>query len=250
MEVFWKLFTSFLDIFIVSILVYVLIRVLSRTKQNIYILIGLLGYGALFVFAKVLNLELLSFILSQVYTWGIIIVVILFQNEIRSSIEKIGSLGSLFSSNNANLSNDYIDDFAKTMMHLGSQKIGALVAFELDVSLTQYKKNAINLDANYSRYVLESIFLKNSPLHDGAVIIKDGKIECASAYFPIAVDLNLAQKFGTRHRAGVTLSRESDAIVVIVSEESGDVSIAYGGELYDNIDQEFLTMFIKEKVED
>ena len=250
MEVFWKLFTSFLDIFIVSILVYVLIRVLSRTKQNIYILLGLLGYGALFVFAKVLNLELLSFILSQVYTWGIIIVVVLFQNEIRSSIEKIGSIGSLFSSNNANLSNDYIDDFAKTMMHLGSQKIGSLVAFELDVSLTQYKKNAINLDANYSRYVLESIFLKNSPLHDGAVIIKDGKIECASAYFPIAVDLNLAQKFGTRHRAGVTLSRESDAIVVIVSEESGDVSIAYGGELYDNIDQEFLTMFIKEKVED
>ena len=250
MEVFWKLFTSFLDIFIVSILVYVLIRVLSRTKQNIYILLGLLGYGALFVFAKVLNLELLSFILSQVYTWGIIIVVVLFQNEIRSSIEKIGSVGSLFSSTNANLSNDYIDDFAKTMMHFGSQKTGALVAFELDVSLTQYKKNAINLDANYSRYVLESIFLKNSPLHDGAVIIKDGKIECASAYFPIAVDLNLAQKFGTRHRAGVTLSRESDAIVVIVSEESGDVSIAYGGELYDNIDQEFLTMFIKEKVED
>lgn len=248
-DVIWNIFTSFLDILSVSFIVYIFAKLLSKSKKNVLILIALLGYGIVYIIAHLLQLQTLSFILAQVYTWGIIIIVILFQSEIRSSIEKMGSFSSLFSSNKKQ-DDGYLTDFVEEMRNLGNRKIGALVALEMDMNLSQYKKNAISIDGDFSKYLIESIFLKDSPLHDGAVIIRDGKIECASAYFPIAIDLDLDQKFGTRHRAGLTLSRETDAIVVIVSEESGHISIAYHGDLIDEVENEFLFNFIKEKMED
>ena len=248
-DVLWNLFTSFLDILSVSIIIYVFAKLLSKSKKNVLILLVLLGYAVIYFIAHLLHLQTLSFLLAQVYTWGVIIIVILFQSEIRSSIQKISSFNSLFSSNNKH-EEGYLVDFVEEMRFLADHKIGALVAFSMDMNLSQYTKNAISINGNFSKYLIQSIFMKNSPLHDGAVIIKDGKIECASAYFPIAIDLNIDQKFGTRHRAGLTLSRETDAIVVIVSEESGEISIAYHGQLIDGVENDFLLNFIKEKMED
>lgn len=248
-DVLWNLFTSFLDILSVSIIIYVFAKLLSKSKKNVLILLVLLGYGAVYFIAHLLHLQTLSFLLAQVYTWGVIIIVILFQSEIRSSIQKISSFNSLFSSNNKH-EDGYLVDFVEEMRFLADHKIGALVALSMDMNLSQYTKNAISINGDFSKYLIQSIFMKDSPLHDGAVIIKDGKIECASAYFPIAIDLNIDQKFGTRHRAGLTLSRETDAIVVIVSEESGEISIAYHGQLIDGVENDFLLNFIKEKMED
>ena len=248
-DVLWNLFTSFLDILSVSIIIYVFAKLLSKSKKNVLILLVLLGYAVIYFIAHLLHLQTLSFLLAQVYTWGVVVIVILFQSEIRSSIEKISSFNSLFSSNNKQ-EDAYLVDFVEEMRFLADRKIGALVAFSMDMNLSQYTKNAISINGNFSKYLIQSIFMKNSPLHDGAVIIKDGKIECASAYFPIAIDLNIDQKFGTRHRAGLTLSRETDAIVVIVSEESGEISIAYHGQLIDGVENDFLLNFIKEKMED
>lgn len=248
-DVLWNLFTSFLDILSVSIIIYVFAKLLSKSKKNVLILMVLLGYAVIYFIAHLLHLQTLSFLLAQVYTWGVVVLVILFQSEIRSSIEKINSFNSLFSSNNKQ-EDGYLVDFVEEMRFLADRKIGALVAFSMDMNLSQYTKNAISINGNFSKYLIQSIFMKDSPLHDGAVIIKDGKIECASAYFPIAIDLNIDQKFGTRHRAGLTLSRETDAIVVIVSEESGEISIAYHGQLIDGVENDFLLNFIKEKMED
>lgn len=248
-DVLWNLFTSFLDILSVSIIIYVFAKLLSKSKKNVLILLVLLGYAVIYFIAHLLHLQTLSFLLAQVYTWGVVVLVILFQSEIRSSIEKISSFNSLFSSNSKQ-EDGYLVDFVEEMRFLADRKIGALVAFSMDMNLSQYTKNAISINGNFSKYLIQSIFMKDSPLHDGAVIIKDGKIECASAYFPIAIDLNIDQKFGTRHRAGLTLSRETDAIVVIVSEESGEISIAYHGQLIDGVENDFLLNFIKEKMED
>lgn len=248
-DVLWNLFTSFLDILSVSIIIYIFAKLLSKSKKNVLILLVLLGYAVIYFIAHLLHLQTLSFLLAQVYTWGVVVIVILFQSEIRSSIEKISSFNSLFSSNNKQ-EDGYLVDFVEEMRFLADRKIGALVAFSMDMNLSQYTKNAISINGNFSKYLIQSIFMKDSPLHDGAVIIKDGKIECASAYFPIAIDLNIDQKFGTRHRAGLTLSRETDAIVVIVSEESGEISIAYQGQLIDGVENDFLLNFIKEKMED
>ncbi len=248
-DVLWNLFTSFLDILSVSIIIYVFAKLLSKSKKNVLILLVLLGYAVIYFIAHLLHLQTLSFLLAQIYTWGVVVIVILFQSEIRSSIEKISSFNSLFSSNNKQ-EDGYLVDFVEEMRFLADRKIGALVAFSMDMNLSQYTKNAISINGNFSKYLIQSIFMKDSPLHDGAVIIKDGKIECASAYFPIAIDLNIDQKFGTRHRAGLTLSRETDAIVVIVSEESGEISIAYHGQLIDGVENDFLLNFIKEKMED
>lgn len=248
-DVLWNLFTSFLDILSVSIIIYVFAKLLSKSKKNVLILLVMLGYAVIYFIAHLLHLQTLSFLLAQVYTWGVIIIVILFQSEIRSSIEKISSFNSLFSSNNKQ-EDGYLVDFVEEMRFLADHKIGALVAFSMDMNLSQYTKNAISINGDFSKYLIQSIFMKDSPLHDGAVIIKDGKIECASAYFPIAIDLNIDQKFGTRHRAGLTLSRETDAIIVIVSEESGEISIAYHGQLIDDVENDFILNFIKEKMED
>ncbi len=248
-DVLWNLFTSFLDILSVSIIIYVFAKLLSKSKKNVLILLVLLGYAVIYFIAHLLHLQTLSFLLAQVYTWGVVVIVILFQSEIRSSIEKISSFNSLFSSNNKQ-EDGYLVDFVEEMRFLADRKIGALVAFSMDMNLSQYTKNAISINGNFSKYLIQSIFMKDSPLHDGAVIIKDGKVVCASAYFPIAIDLNIDQKFGTRHRAGLTLSRETDAIVVIVSEESGEISIAYHGQLIDGVENDFLLNFIKEKMED
>lgn len=248
-DVLWNLFTSFLDILSVSIIIYVFAKLLSKSKKNVLILLVLLGYAVIYFIAHLLHLQTLSFLLAQVYTWGVVVLVILFQSEIRSSIEKISSFNSLFSSNNKQ-EDGYLVDFVEEMRFLADRKIGALVAFSMDMNLSQYTKNAISINGNFSKYLIQSIFMKDSPLHDGAVIIKDGKIECASAYFPIAIDLNIDQKFGTRHRAGLTLSRETDAVVVIVSEERGEIGIAYQGQLIDGVENDFLLNFIKEKMED
>lgn len=248
-DVLWNLFTSFLDILSVSIIIYVFAKLLSKSKKNVLILLVLLGYAVIYFIAHLLHLQTLSFLLAQVYIWGVVVLVILFQSEIRSSIEKISSFNSLFSSNNKQ-EDGYLVDFVEEMRFLADRKIGALVAFSMDMNLSQYTKNAISINGNFSKYLIQSIFMKDSPLHDGAVIIKDGKIECASAYFPIAIDLNIDQKFGTRHRAGLTLSRETDAIVVIVSEERGEIGIAYQGQLIDGVENDFLLNFIKEKMED
>lgn len=248
-DVLWNLFTSFLDILSVSIIIYIFAKLLSKSKKNVLILLVMLGYAVIYFIAHLLHLQTLSFLLAQVYTWGVVVLVILFQSEIRSSIEKISSFNSLFSSNNKQ-EDGYLVDFVEEMRFLADRKIGALVAFSMDMNLSQYTKNAISINGYFSKYLIQSIFMKDSPLHDGAVIIKDGKIECASAYFPIAIDLNIDQKFGTRHRAGLTLSRETDAIVVIVSEESGKISIAYQGQLIDDVENDFLLNFIKEKMED
>lgn len=239
---------SFLDIFSVSILIYVFIKLISKSRQNVQIITTFLFFGIIYLIAHILKLQTLSFILSQIYSWGIIVIVIIFQKEIRNSLEKIGSWNDFFS-NYEHVENNNVNELAKAVFKLSSTKTGAIIVLEKDDSLDEYIEKAVGINAEFSSYLIETIFFKNTPLHDGAIIIRDNKIVCASAYFPISIDLNLEQKYGTRHRAGVTISNITDAIAIIISEETGSVSVANNGNLYENLEYDFFINLIKEKWE-
>ena len=239
---------SFLDIFSVSILIYVFIKLISKSRQNVQIITTILFFGIIYLIAHILKLQTLSFILSQIYSWGIIVIVIIFQKEIRNSLEKIGSWNEFFSNHEYNENNN-VENLAKAVYKLSATKTGSIIVLEKNDSLDEYIENAISINADFSSYLIETIFFKNTPLHDGAIIIRGEKIVCASAYFPISIDLNLEQKYGTRHRAGVTISSLSDAIAIITSEETGTVSVAYNGNLYENLEYDFFVNLIKEKWE-
>ena len=246
-ELIKNIIISFLDIFSVSLIVYLGVLLISKSKKNVIIILSIIGFMLIYFISNLIGLTTLSYIISQVYTWGFVVLVIIFQQEIRNSISKIGNIKSFFvKDQHEEIS--YLNIFVETLEELSEKKTGALIAIENVTSLNEFKKSAINIDAEFSRYLLLSIFNKESPLHDGAVIIENEKIACASAYFPISIDLTLDQKYGTRHRAGLTISRDTDAIIIIVSEESGNISIAYNGNLYDNIDNDFIIEFIKEKM--
>ena len=175
----------------------------------------------------------------------IIIIVILFQEEIKEAIEGLGNFGFLKDKKQTKF--NFADELADVTFALGAKKTGALICIKRKDSLTSYTKNAIKVEADFSKYLVESIFNKQSPLHDGSIIINGSKITHASTYFPITVDITNDKELGTRHRAAMTLSKEVDAFIIIVSEETGKISISVDDKLYRNIDKEFLGELLLEK---
>lgn len=238
--------TSVLDITLVTILIYVILKVLVQSERLLTLFNVFFSYILLYLLSAFLELNTLSTILNVFASWMIVIIFILFQTEIRDALERFGMKGSLFSSKTEE-SIEFYDELIDTLYSLGSTKTGALITLERNMSLTQYTRNAIELDAVFSRQMLETIFNKETMLHDGAVIIKDGRIKYASTYYPISLDLDIRKEFGTRHRAAMTISNETDSITLVVSEETGKVSFTYRGKLYSAVSRQFLKQFLIEK---
>lgn len=238
--------TSILDITLVAILIYVLLKILVQSERLLTLFNVFFAYILLYLLSAFLGLDTLNTILNGIASWIVVIIFILFQNEIKDALERLGMKGSLFTSKNAETI-DFYDELIDTLFALGSTKTGALVTLERNMKLGQYTRNAIELDAVFSRQMLETIFNKETVIHDGAVIINDGRIKYASTYYPISLDLDIRKEYGTRHRAAMTISNETDSITLIVSEETGFVSIAYRGKLYTNVSKQFLKQFLIEK---
>lgn len=238
--------TSVLDITLVAILIYVLLKVLVQSERLLTLFNVFFGYILLYLLSSFLELNTLSALLNTISSWIIVIIFILFQSEIRDALERLGMKGSLFFSRNAETT-DFYDELIDSLYSLGSVRTGALITIERNMSLNQYTRNAIELDAVFSRQMIETIFNKETVLHDGAVIIADGRIKYASTYYPISLDLDIRKEYGTRHRAAMTISNETDSITLIVSEETGKVSFAYRGRLYSDVTREFLKQFFIEK---
>lgn len=238
--------TSILDITLVTILIYVILKVLVQSERLLTLFNVFFSYILLYLLASFLELNTLSTILNAIASWIIVIIFILFQNEIRDALERLGMKGSLFSAKTEE-STEFYDELIDTLYSLGSTKTGALITIEKNMSLSQYTRNAIELDAVFSRQMLETIFNKETVIHDGAVIISDGRIKYASTYFPISLDLDIRKEYGTRHRAAMTISNETDSITLVVSEETGKVSFAYHGKLYSDVTRQFLKQFLIEK---
>ncbi|WOO87835.1 diadenylate cyclase CdaA [Mollicutes bacterium LVI A0039] len=238
--------TSVLDIVLVAAIIYVVLKILVQSKRLLTLFNVFFTYILLYLLSAFLELNTLNAILNTIASWIVVIIFILFQSEIRDALERLGMRGSFFNSRHSETT-DYHEELIDALYSLGSTKTGALITLERNMSLTQYTKNAIELDANFSRQLIETIFNKETVIHDGAVIIGDGRIKFASTYYPISLDLDIRKEYGTRHRAAMTISNETDSITLIVSEETGKVSFAYRGKLYSDVTRQFLKQFLIEK---
>lgn len=222
-----------LDILIVASLIYVCIRFIRRTNA-VRVANGLLILVAATWLASAMNLMVTSFILRQVFNIGILAVIILFQPEIRRALEKVGSsqLFSLFGKEWGGQAIDHvIMETVYACEDMARARTGALIVFERDNRLNEAMNSGTPVDGYVSTELLKNIFYDKSPLHDGAVIIKEGRLAAAGCMLPLSTNANLSRDLGMRHRAGIGMSEQSDAVVVIVSEETGGISVAVDGML-------------------
>lgn len=229
-----------LDILVVWYLIYLLLMN-ARGSQIMNLLKGV----GIIITAKfitgLIGLHTVDWLIGQVLSWGVVALIILFQPELRRALEVIGR--DLFRNKRytKNASVKMIEELEKSLYYMSRRKIGALISIEGTDSLEEYVATGIPLEAETSNQLLINIFIPNTPLHDGAVIIKDFKIMAASCYLPLSNSTHIPKELGTRHRAAIGLSELTDAVTLIVSEETGDISIAVGDELYRGIQGEELT---------
>lgn len=236
---------SVLDIVIVSFIIYFTLSLLVRSAKHTMVINAIFVIVFLYAISVMLELKTLHSLISNIYSWGLIIIVILFQQEIKGSLEKFGSFG-VFKSDEETES--FIDELIDVVYEMGAIKMGALITFERSASLANYSDKAVKIDAEFTKYLILTIFNKETPLHDGGVIIKNGRIAYASTYYPISLDINIGKQVGTRHRAALTLSKDTDSLTIIVSEETGKVSVAYKNRLYNHLERDFLREMIIEKI--
>lgn len=236
-----------IEIIILTFLIYQIMRWIKNTRAWM-LLKGILVVAAFYIIAAVFNMNTILFIANKTINVGIIAVIIVFQPEFRTALEQLGRkniFSSFFSTpgskNQEQRFSDYtINEIVRAVFEMGKVKTGALIVIEQDVVLGEYERTGIRLDALVSGQLLINIFEHNTPLHDGAIIIRGDRVVSATCYLPLSDSMRLSKALGTRHRAGVGLSEVADSLVIIVSEETGAVSLAIGGELIRNIDADYL----------
>lgn len=226
-----------LDIAIVWGLIYTLLKNVKSNVKLSLLFKGILFIAIIKLIADFLGLVTVGILLEYVIEWGPLALIIIFQPEIRSILEQIGKTQLL--GRHKVLSVDererLVYEIITAVDNMRKAKIGALIVIERDVSLIDYINKATNLYAEISSELLVSIFFPNNPLHDGGVIIQGDKVSCAGAVFPTSNSLKINKRLGTRHRAALGITEETDALAIVVSEETGRVSIAIKGELFYNL---------------
>ena len=232
---------SVLDILVVAFIFYKGYMLVKETRAE-QLLKGIFLIIALFPISYLLKLDMLYFILNKTITIGVLAVVIIFQPEIRRALEHIGrsTFEDIHNSQTIEERTKVITEIVNAMSNLAETKTGALVAIEQGTGLGDVFESGTILDAEVSANLLENIFVVNTPLHDGATIIKNGRIYAAGCVLPLTNNNSINKKLGTRHRAAIGLSENSDALVIVVSEETGVISLAVNGRLTRNYDKEKL----------
>jgi diadenylate cyclase len=222
------------DILIVAFIIYYVLRILEGTRA-LQVLFGFVLLVVLYYVSQ-RGLFTLNWILGQFLGSIIIIVVILFQNDIRRGLAALGRRPFLLKISPARSKEISSEEIVKAASYMANRRIGALIAIERINSLTDFIEIGMRVDALVSRELIISIFNPSSPLHDGGVIIAGDRILSAGSFFPLATDPDLERELGTRHRAAIGLSLETDAVVIVVSEETGIISLAVGGEIKRGLD--------------
>lgn len=221
-----------LDILVVWYLIYKLLILIKGTKA-VEVLKGIAIILIVRSISDMIGLNTVSWIMEQVINYGVIASIIIFQPEIRRGLEHIGR-GTIFQRKTRHAQKDkanMINSLDHAIQYMSKRKIGALITIERQTGLAEYIETGIPLNANISGELLINIFIPNTPLHDGAVIIRRNKVAAASAYLPLSENDQIPKEFGTRHRAAIGISEVTDSITIVVSEETGDVSIARAGRL-------------------
>lgn len=233
---------AFLDIGVVSYLIYRIIVSLRGTRAG-QMALGLLIVVTAFILSQYLNLIVLQWLINNFLGSIVVILIIIFQNDIRRALTQVGK-NPFFSSVSSFDVPFVLEEIIKAASHMAKRKIGALIAIERNVFLNDFIEIGTKIDANVTKEILTSIFLPYSPLHDGAVIIQKGRITAAGCLLPLSTSLEIDSSLGTRHRSAVGLSEETDAVVIVVSEESGTISLAVSGNLYRELSESELRDYL------
>lgn len=237
LQTMWSLSTKILDICIVWLLFYYILKNIRNNVKMILIVKGVILILCIEVISKIFNLYTVGIILEYILEWGPLAVIIIFQPEIRGVLESIGRTQLL--GRHKTLTFDEREKMVCEIMgaieYLKRNHIGALIVIERDISLQQYIDPATKIYADVSNELLCSLFYPNSPLHDGGIIIQGNRITCAGSVFKTSMDPNINKKLGTRHRAALGIAEETDALTLVISEETGRISIACDGDLFYNL---------------
>lgn len=239
--------TDVVEIVIIAFLIYKILLWMQKTKA--FVLLKGIGVIALFlIIAVAFEMNTIIWIANKLFTVAATLIVVVFQPELRKALEQLGRkpfIASLFNTDGeigaeGRFSDKTIQEIIHACNEMARVKTGALIVIEQENPLSDIEKTGIEVDGVVTNQLLINIFEHNTPLHDGAVVIRGNRITYATCYLPLSDNLSLSKELGTRHRAGVGISEVTDALVLIVSEETGRISIAYEGELLRNVDQETL----------
>jgi len=236
--------SDILDVCFVAFILYNGIKLIRDTRA-FQLVKGLILLGFLYLVINMLKMEASSYIFEFLFKNIFIILVILFQQEIRQVIEKVGtsrfsSLSSLIKINNDEKNktvNEAIIEISKAVQRMSDSKTGSLIVMEKELLLGDVIKTGTPIDAQTSHQLVGNIFFPNSPLHDGAAVVRNGRVLCAGCVLPLTKSDNISSDLGTRHRAALGMSEQSDAFVIVTSEETGIISVAVGGELIRNLNE-------------
>lgn len=237
------------DILIVSYVIYKII-LLVRGTRAVQLLQGIFVVVLTWALSIWFKLNTLKWLMDQMLTLGVLAIIIIFQPELRRALEQLGR-GKLFSRTSTNEDQEVTQRIAhilKAMNHLAKRKIGALVVFERHTGLNEYVESGIQIGSHITSELLINIFIPNTPLHDGAVMIRGGQIVAAGCYLPLSENPFISKELGTRHRAAIGMSEVSDAVCVVVSEETGQISLALNGQIVRDIKEESLVSKLYEEL--
>ena len=247
-----------IDILLVALLLYFIIRLVrdSRAEQ---LLRGIFVLVVLFAIATIAELNTVKFFLQTLFDNVFLLLIVVFQPEVRRALEQAGNsrkgIARIFGGFKAENNTTYVDQWNKAIVAtadaletLQKQKMGALVVMERTTHLGEIVRSGTIMEAEPSAALISAVFYDKAPLHDGAMIIRDGRVYAAACILPLSENLQISRELGTRHRAGVGMSENSDAVVIILSEETGAISIADGGELKRNFTRESLIKTLEERI--
>lgn len=236
------------DILIVTYIIYHLI-LLVRGTRAIQLLKGILVLVLIWAVSTWFDLYTLKWLMNQMFTFGVLAIFIIFQPELRRGLEQLGR-GKLFgrtAAEDEEFSKE-IGDIIKAVNYLSRRKIGALLVFERNTGLNEYTESGIPMQSMISSELLINIFIPNTPLHDGAVIVQNRRIAAAACYLPLSENPFISKELGTRHRAAIGISEVADAVSVVVSEETGQISLAIEGQVVRDINEESLISKLYEEL--
>jgi diadenylate cyclase len=243
--------TDIIEIIIIAVFFYELFKWMKSTRAWMLIR-GILVIIGFFIIAALLQMDTILWIGEKLLNIGLIALVIVFQPELRKALEQLGRnnvfrkiIPATWNRNNEKRYSDSTkNDLVKACFDMGKVKTGALIVIEQEVMLKEYERTGIPVDAILTRQLLINIFEKNTPLHDGAVIVRGDRVAAATCYLPLTENLSISKELGTRHRAAVGISEVSDSITIVVSEETGLISVAMDGRLYHDLDREQLSTIL------
>lgn len=239
--------TAVLDIVVVAVIIYQLLVFIKGTRA-VQMALGLALIVVFFYFSRWIALETVSWMLTNVLPYFVFVIIVIFQHEIRRALVRFGQ-APLFGGFSTINRNEFYDEIVLAVRTLATNQTGALIVIERDIGLKTYIESGIALDAALSYDLLVSIFNPSVPLHDGAVIIQNRRIAAGACFLPLTVKPRLSKELGTRHRAAIGVTEETDAVAIVVSEETGAISFAHDGEMERYLDPDTLRQRLRNAFE-